>query len=81
MIYLYSGTPGSGKSLHTARNIYYLLKRKRHVICNFDIRKDCVDNYDECFTYKDNIDLKPDFLMDYAKSYFEARSGKVKEGE
>ncbi len=33
MIYLYSGTPGSGKSLHAARVIYYTLYRNLPVIC------------------------------------------------
>lgn len=40
MIYLYSGTPGSGKSLHVARDIYYRLnksKNPRNVIANFMI--------------------------------------------
>ena len=40
MIYLYSGTPGSGKSLHTARVIYYSLKRGFPVIANFPINLD-----------------------------------------
>ena len=37
MIYLYSGTPGSGKSLHTASVIYWTLKRGVPVIANFAI--------------------------------------------
>lgn len=37
MIKLYSGTPGSGKSLHLARRIYYTLKSGRPVIANFEI--------------------------------------------
>ena len=37
MIKLFSGTPGSGKSLHTAEKIYYALRAGRPVIANFDI--------------------------------------------
>lgn len=42
MIYLYSGTPGSGKSLHTARDIVNKLRRKQNVIANFAINLDIV---------------------------------------
>lgn len=37
MIYMYSGTPGSGKSLHTAKDIISKLRRKQAVIANFPI--------------------------------------------
>ena len=37
MILLYSGTPGSGKSLHVAERLYHLLRAGRPVICNFNI--------------------------------------------
>ena len=45
MIYFYSGTPGSGKSLHVARDIMSKLRRKEknNVICNFPINTDLVD--------------------------------------
>lgn len=42
MISLYSGTPGSGKSLHTANVIWDRLRTKRDVIANFDINLDIV---------------------------------------
>lgn len=37
MILLYSGTPGSGKSFHATQKIYYLLRRKKNVICNYNV--------------------------------------------
>lgn len=40
MISLYSGTPGSGKSLHCAKDIIYSLKHKKNVIANFPINTD-----------------------------------------
>lgn len=41
-IHIYTGTPGSGKSLHAASDIRFQLQRKhpRPVIANFDISKD-----------------------------------------
>lgn len=68
MIYLYSGTPGSGKSLHTAQIIINGLKTKRPIIANFDISKD-VKGY-KYFTYKPNNLLTPSFLINYSKEYF-----------
>ena len=42
MIYLYTGTPGSGKSYHVARDIYFFLHYGRNVIANFDINYDAI---------------------------------------
>lgn len=77
MIYLYTGTPGSGKSLDTARMIKGQLALKHPVICNFPINKKCV-KHPELFEYRDNDALTPDYLMQYAKEYF--KDGRVKEG-
>ena len=76
MIYLYSGTPGSGKSLHTARTIYYTLLLNKPVICNFEINTKKVKHGDK-FMYVDNLNLTPEFLMEYSRNYFEGR--KVRE--
>lgn len=78
MIYLYSGTPGSGKSLHCARTIYYCLMRKKPVICNFDINKKYVRN-PELFKHVDNMFLKPKELITYSQQYF--KGNPVREGE
>ena len=45
MIYFYSGTPGSGKSLHVAQDIYQYLQRGKNVIANFDINEKAVKGY------------------------------------
>lgn len=69
MIYFYSGTPGSGKSLHVARDIYYRLNRNKkypNVIANFMINKDMIRNDKAVFIYKDNSDLTVEFLVNYA---------------
>lgn len=77
MIILFSGTPGSGKSLHLAKYIYYQLVFKRPVIANFPINLGYVKN-SELFQYRDNIDITPEFLMEYSKEYFKDK-GRVKE--
>lgn len=78
MIYLYSGTPGSGKSLDCARMIYYTLKAKKPVICNFEINTQYVKNAN-LFTYKQNEEITPEYLMEYSREYFKGR--RVKEGQ
>lgn len=40
MIHLYSGTPGSGKSYHATEKIFYRLRNKKNVICNYPISLD-----------------------------------------
>lgn len=42
MIYLYSGTPGSGKSLHTAKDIVRKLRRGHRVIANFQVNEEII---------------------------------------
>lgn len=70
MIYLYSGTPGSGKSLHVARDIRDTLQvKKRPVICNFDVNPK-LRNYKALFRYVPNCDLTPDLLYDASRAYF-----------
>lgn len=78
MIQLYSGTLGSGKSLHTARRVYYSLWRGIPVICNFEINLKYV-KHPELFTFCDNRRLRPSFLIQYAQRYFDG--GIVKEGK
>lgn len=77
MIHLCSGTPGSGKSLHTARDIRDALRiRKMPVIANFDVNHS-LRNYDRLFTYLPNDRLDPSFLEDFARNWFAGR--KVRE--
>lgn len=69
MIYFYSGTPGSGKSLHVARDIYIRLNRNKkypNVIANFIINEKMIKNKKAKFIYKDNSELTVEFLLNYA---------------
>lgn len=79
MIYLYSGTPGSGKSLHTARVVYYALRRGIPVIANFPINLDRVKGCKAEFVERDNLSLTPEYLIQYSREYFSDR--RVREGQ
>ena len=43
MIYFFSGTPGSGKSLHCAKMIDQWVRRGRNIIANFEINEEFWD--------------------------------------
>lgn len=79
MIYFYSGTPGSGKSLHVARDIYNKLFVKKHsVIANFDINQDLYNKKKKKgeFLHVPNNDLTPQFLIDHSlKNGFYGKEG------
>ena len=73
MIYLYSGTPGSGKSMHAAKEIRdALVWRRAPVIANFDVNPE-TRGYDERFRYVPNDRLTPAYLYDFARSYWAGR--------
>ena len=68
MIYLYSGTPGSGKSYHAVVDAVKKLKRreKNRVIANFPlVGKRITPN----FEYWDNSEITISRLMDYARQH------------
>ena len=77
MIYLYSGTPGSGKSLHTAKIVLDDLRRGLPVICNFEINKDLVKHGYENFQYIETFDLCPEWLIQFSQEHFKDK--RVKE--
>lgn len=79
MITLYSGTPGSGKSLHVAERLYWACKLGRPCICNFDIAISKIrGRKKKLFSYVDNTELTPQYLIEYANDYWSSR-GRVKE--
>lgn len=68
MIFLYSGTPGSGKSLDMARLIYY--KSEKHpIICNFPVHLPTRKKQTNFHLVFDE-DLSPSFLVQFALDYF-----------
>lgn len=79
MIYLYSGTPGSGKSLHQAEDIYWILKAGKPVLANFEVNVDFIKTkHLGEFYYINNEILKPEILIRYSQIYF--RDHDFKEG-
>lgn len=80
MISFYSGTPGSGKSLHVAQRLYWRIRGGRACICNFNIALDKIKGGNKSdFLYIDNAKLTPKFLIEYAEKYISEHGG-VKEG-
>ena len=82
MISLYSGTPGSGKSLHLASRLCNWMRFKNSPIignfsCNFDNLKVKKGQY----IYIDNSELTPERLIEFSKEYSETVGRRVKEGE
>ena len=65
-IWLYSGTPGSGKSYHATKDIHTKLRKrsKNRVIANFSFKTESPN-----FLYKDNSEITVEFLVDYASIY------------
>lgn len=82
MITLYSGTPGSGKSLHLAEKLYYRIRSGRPTICNFDVhinyKKIKAKKFYDSFRYIDNLELTPQRLIDYSQKLF--KNKRPKEG-
>ena len=65
---IYTGTPGSGKSLHCAYKMIGLLKLRKNLIANFPIdlgyfKKKKIGK----FLYLNNQELTPKYLKEYAK--------------
>lgn len=77
MIYLYSGTPGSGKSLHTANLLYHRLKLGKPILANFDFRADMCGEKAQ-FLFIDNENLVPERLIWFSRNWFKCH--KFKEG-
>lgn len=82
MIFLYSGTPGSGKSLNSIRDIVFKLQNGGNVISNFPININLIkpkrNKKIGKFVYKPNSDLTVDFLTDFAlKNHVKGKEGQT----
>lgn len=80
MIDLYSGTPGSGKSLHMAEFCYYALKKGKPVIGTFYINEEITKKLKGKYTYVNIYDLDPVNLTKYAYRYQRNHKKKNPEG-
>lgn len=68
-ITLYTGSPGSGKSVHMARELYWHVRMKRPTICNFEIDLDKFKD-GSSFHYVPNDALNPGYLIQFSRDYF-----------
>lgn len=73
MIELYSGTPGSGKSLHVAKDMLIQIRDKdRPCIGNFIYNGDCIltkKNKKGGYLFLSNDKITPDFLFYFSERY------------
>ena len=69
-VYLYSGTPGSGKSCHQAEVMYYMLKGGYDIVANYYFNVAKCGKIKGSFTEIDNDHLTPAWLMAHSKEYF-----------
>ena len=69
---VFTGVPGSGKSLHAARMVRYALDRKypRPVIANFPLAKDAPVMHPECHNYVPNEEMSAGRIIDFADGYW-----------
>ena len=82
MIELYSGTPGSGKSLHSAKVIRERLQEKgRIVIGNFPINKRAIKKMQGVYIFVDNDRLTPERLIRFSLHLSAHLGRRLKEGE
>lgn len=65
-IWLYTGTPGSGKSYHAARDIVARLRRGGGLIANFPVKEDYIKKRKTKVEYWDNSELTAERLVAYA---------------
>lgn len=82
MISLYSGTPGSGKSLHVAEKIYTRLQKGVDCIANFDFNYENIPFRKGDFVFVENWNLTIDYLKHYSFNHAKKDyKGKIKEGQ
>lgn len=80
-ISLYSGTPGSGKSLHMAQDIWYCLRFGKPFVTNFEINYGaCKKRKDVNHLYLENDDLTPEALIKFADDYWNTSGDRFREG-
>lgn len=69
----YTGTPGSGKSLHATRNMVGWLEEGKNVIANFPIKVNEIKKNRGHFFYFSNDDITVPLLMQFNRTMHEPR--------
>lgn len=72
MIEVYSGTPGSGKSLHAANEVRFQLNRRtpRPVLANFELASSAPVKRPDLFRFVRNEDITPSLLKTFADDFW-----------
>lgn len=82
MISLYSGTPGSGKTLHTAKEIISRIRKSSSVtIGNFLINVGQIEKRKGIYIYLPNHRITPSRLIDFSMRYSRHLKRRLREGE
>lgn len=81
-IHVYTGTPGSGKSLHAASEVRFQLTRRypRPVLANFPLSADApVGDNRDLYHYIPNEDMSAARLISFADDYWKNTDGPFRE--
>ncbi len=82
MISLYSGTPGSGKSVHAAKEIAVRLRRKNAIVLgNFYYNVKAVKKGQGTYIYIPNHRLDPERLLQFSRRLSRHLGRRLREGE
>lgn len=76
---LYTGVPGSGKSLDAAGRVRFALNHGRPVVANFMLAPDAPVKHPELFTYLSNDEITADAIQDYADHFWMCSGRKFRE--
>lgn len=76
-IYMYTGTPGSGKSLAAAGELRFSLNHERPVIGNFEINERCV-KHPELYHYVPNEIMSAELIEQICDEYWAAHPEKLR---
>ena len=72
MLSIFTGTPGSGKSVHATKLALDYLKKGRHVLCNYELDTEKIPN-PNLYEYVPNKNLNPKDLIMRAIEYQNGR--------
>lgn len=67
MITLYTGTPGSGKTLHAVSAIWATLKARKPVVSNIALNSDELGEYRDYYRYFAATSITPQSLYQFSR--------------
>lgn len=79
MLYVYTGVPGSGKSLHAANDVRFALNHGRPVIANFELGADAPVKDRSLYHYVSNDQLSVSYITEFCDAYWADPEHKFRE--